>query len=46
MEINEIRPFFSKAMNVMIQLGHDRQLTTETQDTDATMRDDWNFDFN
>jgi len=41
MEINEIRPFFSKAMNVMIQLTPEQ---STSQEQSSTALDDFNFD--
>jgi hypothetical protein len=41
MEINEIRPFFAKAMNVMIQLMPEQSATQEQAQTSI---DDFNFD--
>ena len=40
MEINEIRPFFAKAMHVMIQLAPDRG----SQPAEEAMEEDFNFD--
>jgi hypothetical protein len=46
MEINEIRPFFAKAMHVMIQLAPDRQQAQDGEDRfdDTQMDDDFNLD--
>ena len=41
MEINEIRPFFAKAMSIMIQLTPEQQTT---QEQNPAGMDDFNFD--
>jgi hypothetical protein len=41
MEINEIRPFFAKAMSIMIQLTPEQQAA---QEQTQTAMDEFNFD--